>query len=108
MPYDLTHYRYVSDYELSFEMPQVRCRNPNIETLLLQIACHRWNFFLYGWNGYAVRQYQSSLRDGIGYTENILQSHWFANLARTSHEVNANYSFSHSYNKLLEQIDFIS
>ena len=47
------------------------------------------------------------IKNGIDLPD-IYKSYWFANLARTSDKVNPNYSFSHSYNKLLKQIDFLS
>lgn len=104
MPYDLT-YRYVSDYDFL-----LKCIRSGVEFQTLNFVTT--NYLQGGisssMTGMAMLEAISILiKNGVD-LPNIYKSHWFANLARTSHDVNANYSFSHSYNKLLEQIDFIS
>lgn len=104
MPYDLT-YRYVSDYDFL-----LKCLRSKVEFQTLNFVT---TYYLQGgissfMTGMAMLEAISILIKNEVNLPDICKSHWFVNLARTSHEVNANYSFSHSYNKLLKQIDFIS
>lgn len=104
MPYDLT-YRYVSDYDFLLKCLD---RGVKFQTLNFITTNYLQGGISSSMTGMAMLEAISILiKNGIDLPD-IYKSYWFANLARTSDKVNPNYSFSHSYNKLLEQIDFLS